>query len=471
MPVPEDYYQFVMDNAPYLYVVPQSGPDMTWGKAALAAGFAVDFLYEAYFDPQFDDRSSEIEAKIIELADWIVSQQVTDTQFAAYGGFRSTENSTTCYSVDVARTVPALLKAYELTSNVTYFNSAKLAAGTFLYNMQHQPSALGLHDRYYGGFVRCVDTQDAWQQQMDIEALENLYALGMLSEVDPANRNIYQTIIQDAVNFYRPGLEGLNLYFDPLPSGDGVWHRTGLGDDTVFDDSIAYALFGLYSYEGYSNTVKNVYQAITVIGASPQYPAYNPAVCWAGYLNVAAKMVACDYYDAVAAGILGQIRKKHDSIAYDFSVKVIGAHAGEFMFWGPRQTDFIPIEDKQAMATVCWVGQMLIGYEHTLTRFTQILGSKGEDLQLYPVTQTGESTGYGSAIDIKAIVLPGKAQEILIEPGYIISDYMVLHAFTPLRRLDKICRDGVYFEVTEIQDFAFKGQTAFRKATCRRLQY
>lgn len=57
MPVPEAYYQFVMDYAPYLYITPQIGPDLTWGKAALAGGFAVDFLYEAYFDPQFDDRS------------------------------------------------------------------------------------------------------------------------------------------------------------------------------------------------------------------------------------------------------------------------------------------------------------------------------------------------------------------------------------------------------------------------------
>jgi hypothetical protein len=52
--VPDAYYQFIMDYAPYVYVVPESGPDMTWGKAAFAASFAIDFLYEAYFDPQFE---------------------------------------------------------------------------------------------------------------------------------------------------------------------------------------------------------------------------------------------------------------------------------------------------------------------------------------------------------------------------------------------------------------------------------
>src|SRR5690554_5888244 len=118
MTVPEAYYQFVMDYSPYLYVTPEVGPDLSWGKAAFAAGFAVDFLYEAYFDPQFDDRSSEIEAKIVELADWIITQQITDEQKQAYGGFKSTETSTICYSVDIGRTVPALLKAHELTSNV-----------------------------------------------------------------------------------------------------------------------------------------------------------------------------------------------------------------------------------------------------------------------------------------------------------------------------------------------------------------
>lgn len=237
MPVPEAYYQFVMDYAPYLYVTPQAGPDLTWGKAAFAAGFAVDFLYEAYFDPQFDNRSDEIEAKIVELADWILTQQITDSQKQAYGGFISAETSTICYSVDVGRTVPALLKTYELTSNMDYLNSAQLAAGTFLFNMQQKPSVLGVHDRYYGGFARAVDTADMWQPQMDVESLYGLIALRMLCESDPSNKTKYQTMIQDAVNFYRLGIEGLSLFFDPLPSGDGTWHRVGLGDDTIYDDS------------------------------------------------------------------------------------------------------------------------------------------------------------------------------------------------------------------------------------------
>jgi hypothetical protein len=234
--VPEAYFQFVMDYAPYVYVVPESGPDPEWGRAAFAAAYAVDFLFEAYFDPQFDARSSEIEAKIVELADWVLTQQCTDNEKQAYGGFKSAESSTAYYSVDACRTIPALLKAYELTSNAAYLTSATLAAATFLYNMQHKPGQLGVHDRYYGGFARAVTLADAWLGQMDVECLYGLIALKTLCESDPANKDTYETMMLDATGFYRPGLEGTYVYFDPPPSGDGGWHRTDTEESTVFDD-------------------------------------------------------------------------------------------------------------------------------------------------------------------------------------------------------------------------------------------
>ncbi|MCW4029506.1 MAG: hypothetical protein NWE92_07655 [Candidatus Bathyarchaeota archaeon] len=469
MQVPEVYYQFVMDNAPYLYVDPQTGPDLTWGKAAFAAGFGVDFLYEAYFNLQFEDRSSEIEAKIVELADWLLTQQVQDRQKATFGGFVCTENGVACYSVDVGRVVPALLKAYELTSDGAYLDAAKLAVGTFLYNMQHRPSEQGVHDRYHGGFARAVDDSGVWQPQMDVESLYNLVALGLLTEADPANKAAYQVMVQDAANFYRPGIEALALFFDPQPAGDGGWHRVGLGDDTVYDDSIAYALLGLNDYEGYSGTVKNVYEALGAIAESPLYPAYNPAVCWAGYLNVKTKTPACNYYDAVTAGILGKIRQRHDQPSYAHSAQTISAHAEAFMFWGPRHADYAPVEVKQAMATVCWLGIMFADYEAPLTRFVQVLGSKGENLTLHPQIQTGDSPVYGEATTIKAIVLPQKTEELLLEPGYLTTDYLTLHVYAPLRRHDKVTRNGLDYEVTTTQDFTLKDQVLFRKATLRRL--
>jgi hypothetical protein len=467
--VPEAYYQFIMDYAPYVYVIPESGPDPEWGRAAFAAAFAVDFLFEAYFDAQFEDRSTEIEGKIVELADWLLTQQCIDSEKQAYGGFKSTETSTQYYSVDACRAVPALLKAYELTSNADYLNSAKLAGGTFLYNMQHKPSQLGVHDRYYGGFARAVTLTDAWQRQMDVECLYGLIALKMLCEADPANKSKYETMMADAVGFCRQGIEGFYVYYDPPPSGDGGWHRTGTSENMVFDDSLAYALSGLYDFEGWSLTVQKAYTFVNGVGSSPLYPAYYAAVCWAGYIDVVAKTPACDYYDNVTAGILGQMRRDHDKSAYEFSVNAINKHQSEFMFWGAKHADYGFVENKQAMATVCWLSQLLLNYEASVTRFTQILNSKGENLTLYPLKEAGERIAYGEGIDVKAIVLPAKAEEILLEPGYVTSNYLVLHVFAPVRCRDKICRNGEDYEILNVQDFAFKGETAYRKATCRRL--
>ncbi|MFB3887954.1 MAG: hypothetical protein ACE14S_00560 [Candidatus Bathyarchaeia archaeon] len=467
--LPEAYYDYVIDYAPYVYVVPGVGPDETMGRGAFAAAFAVDFLFEAYFDEQFDARSAEIEAKIVELADFILTQQCADAEREAYGGFKSTENSTQHYAVDACRCVPALLKAYELTSNSVYLASAVLAGNTFLFNMQHRPSQLGVHDRYYGGFARAVSLADAWQPQMDAECLHGLVALNMLCESDPAGRSQYEAMMLDALDFCRSGLEDCFSYFDPAPSGDGSWHRVDAAGGVVYDDSMAYALLGVYDYEGWSATVQKAYALLNAVGSSRLYPAYNPGVCWAGYLNVASKTVACDYYDAVTAGILASIRRDHDKSAYDFSHRVISSHAAEFMFWGVKHADYAPVENKQATATVCWLGQMLLNYEAPVTRFTQVLNSKGENLTLQPVKEAGERTTYGEGIDIKAIVLPAKAEEILLEPGYVPNDYLVLHVFAPVRRGDKVCRNGVDYEILTVQDFAFKGETAYRKATCRRL--
>ncbi len=467
--VPDVYYQFIMEHAPYVYVIPESGPDMTWGKATFAAAFAVDFLFEAYFDPQFDDRSAEIESKIVELADWILTQQCTDSEKQAYGGFKSAESSAQYYSVDACRTIPALLKAYELTTNAAYLNSAKLAAGTFLYNMQQKPSQLGVHDRYYGGFARAVTLTDTWLRQMDVECLYGLIALKMLCESDPANKSLYETIMVEAIGFYRSGLEGLYIYFDPPPSGDGNWHRTDPNESTIFDDTVAYALFGLYDNEGWSLTVQKAYAFINAIGASPTYPAYNPAICWAGYIDVSARVPACEYYDNVTAGILARIRRDRDKSAYAFSVQIISSHADEFMFWGAKYADYGFVENKQAMATVCWLAQLLLSYEAPVTRFTQILNSKGENITLHPLTEAGERTAYGAGIDVKAIVLPAKTEELLLEPGYVTNDYLTLHVFAPVRRRDKIRRNGEDYEILSVQEFTFRGETTFHKAACRRL--
>lgn len=468
MNVPNAYYQFIIDNAPYLYYIPGSGPDITWGKAALAAAFAIDFLYEAYYDSQFASNQTEIYNKVVELADFILTQQNTNPAKEAYGGFTSTETSTSYYAVDACRVIPALIKAYRLTGTSGYLDAAKLAGATFLYNMQHPPTPT-VHDQYYGGFARAVTDADAWLPEMDIENLYGLIGLQMLIVEDPSNESTYQTMMSDLVGFLRSGFEDLWLEYRPPPSGDGQWHRVGINENEIYDDPFAYALFGLYDYEGWSLTVQNVYSFINTIRASAQYPAYNPAICWAGYIDVVSRFPVSDYYDAVTAGILWKIRKNHDKSSLEFSMKIIDKHQDEFMFWGAKFTDYSYEENKQSTATVAWLSLLYLNYEVPITRFTQILRSKGENVILYPVRAAADQVSYGEAVDIQAIVNPARFEETIVEAGYIINDYLTIHVFAPIRHHDKIRRKGVDYEVLGPQEFAFQGDILYRKATLRRL--
>ncbi len=456
--VPEAYYQFVMEYAPYVYAVPGSGPDLSTGKAVLAAAFAIDFLCEAYSAKQFENRKTEVYDKVVSLTDWILTQQCTDPVKKAYGGFKSNETSTYYYSVDACRGIPSLLKAYDLTLNADYLDAAKLAGATFLKTMQDKQT--------YGGFARAVTIDDAWLLQMDIECLYGLIGLRMLAEkYDVENASQYETMMSNAVGFLREGFESLWLYYNPA---DSSWHRVGLKENEIYDDPFAYALVGLYDYEGWSLTVQKVYNAINSVGASAQYPAYNSAMCWAGYIDVVSRFPVCDYYDAVTAGILWKIRKNRDKPSLEFSMKIIDKHQSEFMFWGVKHADYSYVENKQAMATVAWLSLLHLNYEDAITRFTQILRSKGETITLYPIKEAAEEISYGEAVDIQAIVSPMRTEEILIEPGYVISDYIMVYTFAPLRHHDKIRRKGEDYEVFGVQAFDFQGETAYFKTNCRR---
>jgi hypothetical protein len=466
--VPQAYYDFIIQHAPYIYVI-DGNPDLSWGKATFAAAFAIDFLYEAYFSKQFENEKASIKNKIVSLADFILTQQLTDATKEGYGGFKSTETSTSYYSVDACRVIPALLKAYKLTGNSTYLDAAKLAGATYLYNMQHKPYALGVHDKYYGGFARAVDINDAWLQQMDIEALYGLIGLKMLIDYDPANKAKYEAMMTDAIEFLRFGFGELYLHYDPPPSGDGKWHRIGVNETEVYDDPVAYALLGVYDYEGWSLTSEKVYSFINTIRANAEHPAYNPAICWAGYIDVVTRFPASDYYDAVTSGILWRIRADYDKSSLAYSIKIIDKHQDEFMYWGVRFTDYSYVENKKAMATVCWLSLLHLNYEDPTTPFTKVLNTHGENVLLIPIREAADKVSYGEAVDIKALVTPARVEEVLIEPGYVINDYLTIHLFAPVRHHDKIRRKGVDYEVMDIQEFAYQSDTVYRKAMLRRL--
>jgi len=464
--VPQAYFNFIMDYAPYFYYIPGTGVDTEWGRGPAPAAHAIDFLYEAYHDEQFESEKINIYNKIVALADYILSIQCTDDTKLAYGGFQSKDGSSYYYSIDAMRAISALLKAYDLAGTSTYLDAAKLAGGTFLYNMQHKPSELGQHDKYYGGFAQAVTIADAWLLDMHIIDLYGLIGLKML--YDRTGEAKYQTMIDDAVNFYRNGFEELYSRYSPPPSGDGQWHRIGTSN-TVYDDDFGYALYGLFHHEGWSLTVKKVYEFINTIGPSADYPAYNSAVCWSGYVDVVARKVDCEYYDAVTAGILWRIRTGHDKSALEFSFNLVGSHQEDFMYWGVKFQDYSPVENKKATVTVSWLSLLFLNYSPPITPFTRILRAHGEDVTLYPVRQAEESVSYGEGVTIKALVSLARPDEIVMEPGYVVNDYITIHVFAPIRHRDKIRRKGVDYEVGPVEEFDFQGQLMYRRAVCRRL--
>jgi len=464
----------MQNNLQYTYYVAKNGkvedPDPSFGRGAFPAAFAIDFLYEAYFASQFASKQTEIKNKIVELADFILTQQITDPAKKAYGGFKNSETGTECWSIDAGRSIPPLLKAYALTGTAGYLNAAKLAGYTFLYNMQHQPSILGVHDKYYGGFARYVTIADAWSQPMNVEDLYDFIGLKMLAETyDTANKTSYETMMSDAVGFLRSGFEALYLWFDPKPSGDGEWHRVGINETEVYDDPMSFALLGLYTYEGWSLTCQRVYNFIETIRASAQYPAYNPAICWPGYIDVVTRFPACAYYDAVTSGILWKIRAAHDKPSLAFSMQIIQKYQSQFMNWGPIFTDYSPITAQKAMTNVTWLSELFLNYSDPITNFTCILDLQGENLILYPIREAAEQVSYGEGIDVKGTVTMGTAGEIMIEPGYILEDHITVYSFLPIRVHDKIRRTGVDYEVLTVQGFDLNGDPEYYKSVCRRL--
>lgn len=463
----EEYIQFVVDYAPYLYVIPSSGADESFGKGAAAAAHAIDFLYEVYNDNRFESKREQMLSKIVELADFIISLQCNQQSSYAYGGFRSSENSNYYYAIDAMRAIPALIRAYELTGTQSYLDSAILAGGTFLYNMQRKPSEIGIHDKYYGGFAQAVAEDGSWIAEMHIVDLYGLKALRKL--FDLTNDQKYMEMLNDMLNFYRYGIENLYVMFSPGPSGDGKWHRVGVYENTVIDDDFAYALHALYEYEGWSTTVRKVYEELNASDSGGGYPAYNSAVCWAGYIDVEAKMPACEYYDSVSAGILWKIRKRHDKISYEFSRKIIGKFYQEFMFWGLKFRDYSPVENKQSIVTVSWLGIFLIKYRPINTVFTRILDVIGEKVMFYPLVEEGEKKAYGEGVEIEAVVEPLRAEELVFEHGYVETDQIRVYVFSPIRNRDKIEWKGRFYEVGPVQEYSFRGETVYRASICRRM--
>ncbi|RLG93068.1 hypothetical protein DRO34_01330 [Candidatus Bathyarchaeota archaeon] len=464
-----DYLDFVLENAPYFYYLPSEGTvDMEWGRGPAPASFAIEFLAEAYAAEEFADRKSEIYSKIVELADYLLSIQCVNADKLAYGGFRSRDDSAYYYSIDAMRAVPALLKAYDVTGTSSYLDSVLLAGGTFLFNMQHKPSELGVHEEYYGGFAQAVTIEDSWLPEMHVVDLYGLVALDCLHV--RTNEAKYSAMASDALGFYRTGFEGLYLKFTPKPSGDGAWHRIGDGETQIYDDDFGYALYGLFQHEGWTASVKNVYERLNTVSACAEHPAYDAAFCWAGYLDVVNRKPACNYYDVVTAGILHPLRNGYDPSAAEHSVSIVLRNPEAFKYWGVKFDDYTPVENKQSTITVSWIARLLLNYRPFFSAFAKILRTYGEEIIIR--RRKHKSSGeivYTDEASALALVRPVKAEDLFIASGHGLGEYVRIYLTIHIAHGDHVVIRGVEYEVQPVQEFRFRDRLMYRTALCRRL--
>ena len=99
------------------------------------------------------------------------------------------------------------------------------------------------------------------------------------------------------------------------------------------------------------------------------------------------------------------------------------------MYWSPVFTDYSPTTPQKAVANVTWLARMFLNYVEPLTRFTQILNSKGEAVLFYSIRQAVETVDYGEPLDVLAIVSPIRVEEVLLEPGYVLHACMFPQLF------------------------------------------
>ena len=88
---------------------------------------------------------------------------------------------------------------------------------------------------------------------------------------------------------------------------------------------------------------------------------------------------------------------------------------------------------------------------------------------LYLVRQAVETVDYGDPIELLAVVSQLKAEQVLIESGYYLNDYLAFYTFLPVRSHDKIRRQGGDYEVQTVEPFVFANQRLYFKSTARRL--
>ena len=329
----EDVKDFVLIHAPYKRYHPKT---KTYEKAVMrtpaAACESIRFLHAYHTKVNVD---SNVYRKIEFLSDWIIGLQGKDKNTLHYGGVPSSPDmkapyNQLHYSIDAAFCGEALLYTYDLTKNKKYMRAAK-RFGDFLETMQNYPRKKdGLSKNApYGGFCEIVQA-DSQTMTCDMY-VKNLLALPFLKKLSEKTNNYkYLNVAKNAREFLIKGLKSAwesASYSDiktcRSKSCNKMWKRiSGPHNEPnyyVYGDTIAYALRGLYDYEGFSNDVENLYDLYTKYkGKTPNTKKYDGEIAYAGYMLPASRSPDhfSAYYDIVTMGILHEIKFNHRKEAF-----------------------------------------------------------------------------------------------------------------------------------------------------------
>jgi hypothetical protein len=166
--------------------------------------------------------------------------------------------------------------------------------------------------------------------------------------------------------------------------------------------------------------------------------------------------------------ILWKIRKEHDAPSFKLAHDVAEKYAEEFLDWGPLLQITRPLRP-QSDCECFLIGRMFLNYDEPLSQFTRILKTKGESVQLLSILQQVPTSDYSEPLDLLAVVSPMKAEQVPIEPGYYLNDYLVFYTFIPIRNHDKLRRQGQDYEVQTVTPFIYDGERFYFKSITRRL--
>lgn len=301
--------------------IPYKQHDLETGAPNRAIGRTPGAACEAirYFAKASQSAELPIAPQVAETANWIMSLQVPQgSRFA--GGVPSTPDlpapsNSYHYAIDAAFCADAMMHLHEATGRSEYLQSAQ-AFGNFLVTMIQQSKGQGI----------CEFVVNPVSPALNCDSyVKNLVALPALRELsEKTGKPVYAQNAAALRESLVPGLLGFWEYRDTS------WKRVkGPHQEEnffVYGDTIAYALRGLYEYEGASPTVRAVYRSVTEMkGDAPKTASYAPGIALAGYLKVEANAPDeySHYYDVVTLGLLHAVRQEVSPSDYEAANRVL----------------------------------------------------------------------------------------------------------------------------------------------------